>query len=723
MAEFFRGSYNNHIQNSTFNVHTTTHNHHPTEESQGFKILKKAVAPNAFHDSDDRFDPPKCHENTRVAIVNKIIQWVKGETETDSFVLWMSGPAGAGKTAIARKIAEICEAHGLLLASFLFFRPDSRRNTIKPLVANIAYCASRVVPGVRPAIEAIIDTDPHIFSSSLETQLRKLVFEPLRLLYERGQFPPPLIVIDGLDECLDQDSQDNVIQVLSSSMPKYQLPLKFLIVSRPETHIKFSIKVSGQKTRISHLELNDDFCPDDDIRLFLTEKFEEIRTCHPLAPRNSSVWPSEEQMDTLVCKASGQFIYASLLVRFVNFARDSPTRSLDIVLELRPPVHRDLPFAELDALYAFILSGAGPGIDQILKILGVHIALGVDRDRLGKNNIREIRVIEAVLGLEPGDVRVALIGLSSLLDVRYSRLLHGDYQIVFHHSSLQDFLFNRLRAKDYYIDIQPMHQAVAQWPLRTFTLENLSQPAQHIAGCIELAGHLKQLSHSQLIELRRDLEDFSFGPYLENSIEIVAHKIRMNPTSIGEMVQACACMFFDGLQELKQAELHQHHSEQYLSFVVSQIDGRRCPEAFHLMSAVCVDPSAVWRNLCGRLFAFDAWDVSWDVRNHQFLRYPDSKYKDMRAKAGPLAKLYGAAAEMNSEVSLPSRLSRILGGEVQTNTLALETTHTGWFCQTKIQTHTGSITMAVDMLIAPDDSPTTPDIADVGGTNNVHMDS
>ena len=81
----------------------------------------EAVSPNAFYDSDNRADPPKCHPNTRVAVINMIKDWATGLFDTNSFLLWLYGPAGAGKTAIARKVAELFTGHGPL-ASFLFFR-------------------------------------------------------------------------------------------------------------------------------------------------------------------------------------------------------------------------------------------------------------------------------------------------------------------------------------------------------------------------------------------------------------------------------------------------------------------------------------------------------------------------------------------------------------------------------------------------------------------------
>jgi hypothetical protein len=427
----------------------------------------EAVSPNAFYDSDNRPDPPKCHPNTRVAVINKIVDWATGETDTDASILWLYGPAGAGKTAIARKVAELFAENGLLLASFLFFRSDPKRNTMKPLVANIAYRVTFVILGAREPINTVIEADPLILSYSVEMQLMKLVFEPLRLLVDQGYFAnrqfPRLIVIDGLDECLDKDSQTNLIQLLSSSVARYQLPLKFLIVSRPESHIRSAVAIAGEESTISHLELNNDFLPDEDIRCFLTAKFHEIKRCHPFRSGIPSFWPSEQQMDTLIRKACGQFIYASLAVRFINSTCNSPMRQLDIVLELRPPINHDLPFAELDTLYTFILS-CTKSLDLVLHILGVYDILkkGSNKDAL--------EFVEFMLGLEDGDVCIYLSPLNSLLEVQE---WNGNREIRFHHSSFMDFLYSPERSKDYCIDAQKSHFLIAQWMLQLFTSDSM----------------------------------------------------------------------------------------------------------------------------------------------------------------------------------------------------------------------------------------------------------
>ena len=129
-------------------------------------------------------DPPKCHPNTGVAVISKISDWATGMIDTDTFMFWLYGPVEAGKTAIARKVAELFAERGLLLASFLFFHSDPKRNTMKPLVANIA-C---VIPAIHELINTDMGTVPLNCSYSVEVQFTNLVLEPLRLLANQDYF-------------------------------------------------------------------------------------------------------------------------------------------------------------------------------------------------------------------------------------------------------------------------------------------------------------------------------------------------------------------------------------------------------------------------------------------------------------------------------------------------------------------------------------------------------
>jgi replication-associated recombination protein RarA len=69
------------------------------------------------------------------------MDWILGlgVDDQNAVILWLYGPAGAGKSAIAHDIAQRCDLEKLLLASFFFSRSDPARSNAKFLIATIAY--------------------------------------------------------------------------------------------------------------------------------------------------------------------------------------------------------------------------------------------------------------------------------------------------------------------------------------------------------------------------------------------------------------------------------------------------------------------------------------------------------------------------------------------------------------------------------------------------------
>src|SRR6188768_1054400 len=150
--------------------------------SAGFKILTKAAVPSAFYDyHGHEFDLPRCHENTRVAVRDKIGEWVLA-FKLAVIIMWLYGAAGAGKSAIARTMSEILHARRQLLATFFFSRADSSRNNIKSVIPTLAYKITLAVPEARPRIVAVIESDPLVFHSTFAHQLQQLILEPLHQL-------------------------------------------------------------------------------------------------------------------------------------------------------------------------------------------------------------------------------------------------------------------------------------------------------------------------------------------------------------------------------------------------------------------------------------------------------------------------------------------------------------------------------------------------------------
>ncbi|KAF8975664.1 hypothetical protein BDQ17DRAFT_1267852, partial [Cyathus striatus] len=73
----------------------------------------------ASYKSSEKYDAPKCHPETRIAVINDIMGWAHSDN-WDQPILWMHGPAGAGKSSIMRTVAQKSDEEMILVASFFF---------------------------------------------------------------------------------------------------------------------------------------------------------------------------------------------------------------------------------------------------------------------------------------------------------------------------------------------------------------------------------------------------------------------------------------------------------------------------------------------------------------------------------------------------------------------------------------------------------------------------
>ncbi|PPQ94569.1 hypothetical protein CVT25_011516 [Psilocybe cyanescens] len=427
----------------------------------GFERLQEHVAHGAFHDSGERFDPPKCHHNTRVAIIKRITDWISGlnEDTREALIMWLYGAAGAGKSAIAQTIAEILDGQHFVLASFFFWRNDPQRGTAKLLVTTLAYqLAVKLSPVFRERLCQAFENDPLITTRSLEAQFKALVREPLLELLHSGFSTNNhiVIIIDGLDECDDPKVQARIVDLSFRLLDSRDLPLKILIASRPEINISSSFDRKPFYT-MARIALDNDYQSAEDIRHFLADQFNEIKADHPLRSYIPNGWPAEDSLNTLVRKSSGQFIYASTVVKYVASARHRPTHRLEVVLGIQLPKAGDNPFAELDALYRHILMEV-EDVDLILQIIGFVVL------HPPSYNYNSVTFIEAFLSLAPGDVQLLMQNLTSLISVEnHPDDPDGAVLIVrILHASLKDYLLDQSRSKDFFLDHLKMHTHYAE---------------------------------------------------------------------------------------------------------------------------------------------------------------------------------------------------------------------------------------------------------------------
>jgi hypothetical protein len=299
------------------------------------KLLKQHFISGALHNSAEQGDSPKCHENTRVVVIEEIMAWVNN-SDRQTRVLWMNGAAGAGKTAIAHTIAEMCYEAGILAASFFCSRSVSGRNEKTYLITTIVSQLIVAIPRMREHVGNALHKDHSLLSRSLETQLVALIVKPLELARSQTDNSdtdflhshPKFIILDGLDECGDSTSHESVLRLILVAITKYNLPFFFLIASRPEQKIREAFNESAMGLLTVRLALDEKYLPDEDIRTFLVSKFQDIKKRHP-SGASLPLWPSENDIERLVQKSSGQFIYASTVIKFIDSHRHWPPDRLD----------------------------------------------------------------------------------------------------------------------------------------------------------------------------------------------------------------------------------------------------------------------------------------------------------------------------------------------------------------------------------------------------------
>jgi hypothetical protein len=424
--------------------------------------LEKRIALGAFHNSAERFDPPKCYPNTRKAILAKIEAWVKERPENgERLVLWMYGPADAGKSAIAQSIAELCEA--LLAASFFFSRTAAGRNDNSRLVSTIVWQLIQAIPEIRETVLSSLELDPTILSRTPAVQMQSLIVDPLNqvpteLLANR----PHLVIIDGLDECLPPESQDDILKFLATSLQQLNAPLYFLITSRSHTNIRRAFTSDPFRSITHTLPLEHDYQSTEDIRHFLTSSFAEIHTKHPYLP---PLWPTTSDIEVLVDKSSGQFIYAATVIRYIARDHHGHEKRLKTVLGLQPPNNSTTPFAELDALYLQIFQSVGwDVIENVMEILGALICLKYSIGRLG--------AMEQFFNYRPGELLSIMEGVLALVDVPDSRF--GAIKI--YHASLPDFLLDPTRSRSFFLDPATVYLNLAQHCIKNGAHQSSSDP-------------------------------------------------------------------------------------------------------------------------------------------------------------------------------------------------------------------------------------------------------
>jgi type II secretory pathway predicted ATPase ExeA len=284
----------------------------------------------------------RCLPNTRTELLDEITTWAQNEDGKSIF--WLSGMAGTGKSTIARTVAQSFASDGQLGASFFFKTGEGERGNASRFFTTIATDLVKHEPGMLAGIRKALDEDPAISQRVLKDQFEKLILQPLLGLQQaRSQSSVRVVVIDALDECEREEDIRAILRLLARTKDIQPVPLRIVVTSRPELHIRLGFKEMSNGT-YQDLVLHEvaKSTIEHDIRLFLEYELGAIRKERMLA----SDWPSSHQIMALVELAVPLFIYAATVCRFVGTKGRNPITNLNKVLD-----YKKSTFSQLDGTY------------------------------------------------------------------------------------------------------------------------------------------------------------------------------------------------------------------------------------------------------------------------------------------------------------------------------------------------------------------------------------
>ncbi|KAG8756863.1 hypothetical protein FRC11_004956, partial [Ceratobasidium sp. 423] len=378
-----------------------------------------------------------CTVGTRIGVLRGLDSWLYDPSSSP--IYWMNGMAGTGKTTIASTFCERVERSKLLAASFFCTRSSAECRNAARIVPTIAHQLAGYSIPFRSALCKILEKTPDIGSRSMLKQFEQLLMEPLQQV--KDAIPHNLVVvIDALDECDDRNGVELVLDMLFRHAA--QVPLKFLVTSRPEPEIYGKMSTYSQSREVLRLHDIEQSLVRADIELYLIEEFRYM----PL---------SLAEIEQLAKRSGKLFIYAATLVRYISNKQPVDRhKRLRAILDTAPGKAKR--HAEIDALYTTVLRSAlGEGEPEAGKTEDIRLVLWtvlLVQEPISAATIAQLAGID-----DPPRVVYALDSLRSVLHQSEET---GLTSIL--HASFPDFMFSNERSGLYLCDVPEHSQLLAQ---------------------------------------------------------------------------------------------------------------------------------------------------------------------------------------------------------------------------------------------------------------------
>jgi len=371
-------------------------------------------------------------DETRVAVLCKFVEWAKNDPKN---IFWLAGMAGTGKTSIAVSLCRMLQEDPDVLLAGAFFcsrtSGDEARSDARRIIPTLAALFADQSP--RFASELAAELKPNSGAAAhkpTSEQIGPMLQRPLAALASETR--PIVFVIDALDEC----SSERELSTLLTAIANFTCParVKFILTSRPETHVLGSPISDRGQNEILQLHMIGQEEVTEDIRLYIERTFEK----HSLAGTDLEAWYSPSDIRALAGLSNGLFIFASTAVTYIldtDTVEDRSTRLQTVLLTMK---NSKVATGPLDEVYEFVVARASSETkvepQELARTRLVLACILTARMPLS------IAILAELLDQKPTVLRSSLRRLRAVVNVpeEYSQL--GLRTL---HASLGDYLFER----------------------------------------------------------------------------------------------------------------------------------------------------------------------------------------------------------------------------------------------------------------------------------------
>jgi hypothetical protein len=317
---------------------------------------------------------------------------------------------------------------------------------------SLAVQLAKSIPSLQKQVCDAIMKQRDVAKLSFSDQWHQLILHPLSRLEQSHQ--SYVLIIDALDECEGDQNVRIILGLLAEARSIKTVRLRVFLTSRPDIPIRHGIRYIPQAEHQDFILHNvPPTIINHDISLFLEYHLGIVRQEWTLGMD----WPGKVVLGQLVQYACGLFIWAATACRFIREGKGFACERLDTILEGSSSTIT-APDKHLDEIYLTVLKHSisseysDKEIEEICNMLKHTLgSIVVLLSPLSASSLSRL------LHLPKENINRTFEDLHAILDIPND----PTRQLRLHHPSFRDFLLNKDRCEDFWVDEKQAHRILA----------------------------------------------------------------------------------------------------------------------------------------------------------------------------------------------------------------------------------------------------------------------